>query len=256
MDGPRQTRRRLLQGGAGTVLGLALAGAGARPGAAVAGPGPPAHAEPGELRLFARDYVPKGWLGCTGEKITRSDHPDLVAAIGDRFGGADGEVRLPDLRSRALVGRGDAPGGASYKVGDEGSALAVRDPAHRSLDARPHIPDQHLARAGPDARRGPSVRLSVLASALDRLPRAGALDQPEPGAVQHRRHPLRRRRRRGVRPPDLRSFTPVGQRDPPDLPRTPFAFARTNLHAGGRPPPAAPRDLLHSHSGEYPSRPQ
>jgi hypothetical protein len=29
---------------------------------------------------------PKGRLACPGEAISKADHPDLFAAIGDRFG--------------------------------------------------------------------------------------------------------------------------------------------------------------------------
>jgi microcystin-dependent protein len=75
---------------------------------------------------------PKGRLACPGEAISKADHPDLFAAIGDRFGTDGDRVKLPDLRSRAAAGSGEAPGGAAYRVGERARALAVESNDHPS----------------------------------------------------------------------------------------------------------------------------
>jgi microcystin-dependent protein len=124
-----QTRRRFLTVSAGAVGGLLAAGTGLlRPELAGAQPSP-LDVVPGELRIFAGDFVPFGWLACHGQQLAASDHPALARAIGETFGGGgNGHVRVPDLRGRGLVGAGDPPGGPQRRLGEEGRALAVSMP--------------------------------------------------------------------------------------------------------------------------------
>jgi microcystin-dependent protein len=58
----------------------------------------------GEIRAFAFNYVPQGWLGCDGSRQPISQYVGLYAIIGPRFGG-DGKTyfNLPDLRGRAVA---------------------------------------------------------------------------------------------------------------------------------------------------------
>jgi microcystin-dependent protein len=254
MGESRHTRRRLLQGGAGAALGLVIARAGVSSGPAVAAS---AHGDPhvGELRLFAGDYAPKGWLPCTGDAISEDDHPELFAAIGDRFGTDGDRVRLPELRSRALVGSGEVPGGATYRVGERGRALAVAEsnggPSTLGLTqliSTAHAPDVMTGEVRPFAFgfapkdwiacHGQQLRISQNTRLFSIVGVRFGGDGRETFAL-----------------PDLRSFTPIGHGDPPDLQRTQLGEAKLELAPGG----AARRPRLHvtyciATAGDYPER--
>jgi Phage Tail Collar Domain len=97
------TRRRFLELSAGAVGGLLGASA------VLLNPVQRATAQPdfadvvvGELRVFAGDFVPVGWLPCAGEQIDTSKHRALAQAMGKTFGGEGKDrARVPDLRGRA-----------------------------------------------------------------------------------------------------------------------------------------------------------
>lgn len=77
-------------------------------------------AEPfiGEIRLFALNFVPAGWLACRGGTLPISQYNPLFAVIGTTYGG-DGvnTFKLPDIAGKALVGTGTHPGGSTYAQG-------------------------------------------------------------------------------------------------------------------------------------------
>jgi microcystin-dependent protein len=75
----------------------------------------------GELRLFATDYVPRGWLPCEGQTLTIAQNAALYSILGVQFGG-DGRTtfQLPDLRDRSVV----APG-PDVRVGAVGGSRTV-----------------------------------------------------------------------------------------------------------------------------------
>ena len=65
----------------------------------------------GEIRLFAGSFVPGGFLAADGQVVSISSAPALFGVIGTTYGG-DGvsNFRVPDLRGRALAGRGAGVG--------------------------------------------------------------------------------------------------------------------------------------------------
>lgn len=70
---------------------------------------------PGIVGHFAMDTPPEGWLRCNGADVSRTTYAALFAAIGTRFGSANGSTfRLPDLRGEFIRGwdngRGLDPG--------------------------------------------------------------------------------------------------------------------------------------------------
>src|SRR5918994_6591351 len=66
----------------------------------------------GEIRIFAGNFAPAGWMFCEGQLLPISENETLFQLIGTTFGG-DGEetFALPDLRGRITVHRG---GGLPY----------------------------------------------------------------------------------------------------------------------------------------------
>ena len=62
----------------------------------------------GEIRMFAGNFAPAGWLFCDGQLLPISENETLFNLIGTTYGG-DGEetFALPDLRGRVPVHQGN-----------------------------------------------------------------------------------------------------------------------------------------------------
>jgi microcystin-dependent protein len=62
----------------------------------------------GELRMFAGNFAPAGWMFCEGQLLPISENETLFVLIGTTYGG-DGEstFALPDLRGRIPIHQGN-----------------------------------------------------------------------------------------------------------------------------------------------------
>jgi microcystin-dependent protein len=62
----------------------------------------------GEIRMFAGNFAPAGWMFCEGYLLPISEYETLFTLIGTTYGG-DGEstFALPDLRGRIPVHQGN-----------------------------------------------------------------------------------------------------------------------------------------------------
>ncbi len=62
----------------------------------------------GEIRMFAGNFSPAGWMFCEGQLLPISENETLFQLIGTTYGG-DGESTfgLPDLRGRIPIHMGD-----------------------------------------------------------------------------------------------------------------------------------------------------
>jgi microcystin-dependent protein len=62
----------------------------------------------GEIRMFAGNFAPAGWMLCEGQLLPISENETLFQLIGTTFGG-DGEstFSLPDLRGRLPMHQGN-----------------------------------------------------------------------------------------------------------------------------------------------------
>src|ERR1700674_437779 len=85
----------------------------------------------GEIRMFAGNFAPVGWLFCDGSLQNISTFDTLFALIGTTYGG-DGQstFALPDLSGRVPIHQG--PGFAQGQMGgEEKVTLTVAQlPAH------------------------------------------------------------------------------------------------------------------------------
>lgn len=61
----------------------------------------------GEIRMFAGNFAPAGWIFCEGQLLPISENETLFNLIGTTYGG-DGEstFALPDLRGRIPIHQG------------------------------------------------------------------------------------------------------------------------------------------------------
>lgn len=128
----------------------------------------------GEIRIFAGNFAPAGWMFCEGQILPISENDALFALIGTTYGG-DGvqTFALPDLRGRLPVHQG-----VGYLVSQRGGTEEVtlttsQIPAHgHALLA---------TEAAAQATAGPAG--SLLASANTPLYAAGGGSVPMASAV-------------------------------------------------------------------------
>lgn len=62
----------------------------------------------GEIRIFAGNFAPAGWMFCEGQLLAISENETLFQLVGTTYGG-DGEstFALPDLRGRLPIHQGN-----------------------------------------------------------------------------------------------------------------------------------------------------
>ena len=81
----------------------------------------------GEIRLFAGNFPPNGWMFCEGAVLAISENETLFNLIGTTYGG-DGQstFALPNLASRVPIHQGTNPGsGSTYTLGQLGGVESV-----------------------------------------------------------------------------------------------------------------------------------
>jgi microcystin-dependent protein len=73
----------------------------------------------GEIRMFAGNFPPNGWMFCEGAPLPISENEVLFQLIGTTYGG-DGEetFNLPNLASRVPMHMGTGPDGTTYQIGE------------------------------------------------------------------------------------------------------------------------------------------
>src|SRR5438477_11818524 len=74
----------------------------------------------GEIRMFAGNFAPAGWMFCEGQLLPISEYETLFQLIGTTYGG-DGQstFALPDLQGRVPVHMGQGPSiSQNYQIGE------------------------------------------------------------------------------------------------------------------------------------------
>jgi microcystin-dependent protein len=119
----------------------------------------------GEIRMFAGNFAPNGWMFCEGAPLAISENEVLFQLIGTTYGG-DGEetFNLPNLASRVPIHMGTGPDGTTYQLGEmagtEQETLTTQQiPNHShaflcsevTATTRNPLPDFSPARGGFDA---------------------------------------------------------------------------------------------------------
>ena len=73
----------------------------------------------GEIRMFAGNFAPNGWMLCEGQTIPISENDVLFNLIGTTYGGDGQETfNLPNLASRVPIHMGTSPSGTTYQIGE------------------------------------------------------------------------------------------------------------------------------------------
>lgn len=90
----------------------------------------------GEIKPYAGNSEPTGWLKCDGRAISRINYAALFDVIGTTYGAGDGSTtfNLPDMRDRFPVGSG-----SSYALGDTGGSPDAIVPYHNHSFTNPKV---------------------------------------------------------------------------------------------------------------------
>src|SRR3712207_5565861 len=75
----------------------------------------------GEIRMFAGNFAPVGWMFCEGQQLPISENETLFQLIGTTYGG-DGQenFNLPDLRGRVPIHQGNG-----FTLAEQGGAEEI-----------------------------------------------------------------------------------------------------------------------------------
>ncbi|MFN8429044.1 MAG: tail fiber protein [Spirosomataceae bacterium] len=88
----------------------------------------------GEIRMFAGNFAPAGWMFCEGSLLPISEYETLFQLIGTTYGG-DGEstYALPDLRGRIPIHQGSGFILAETGGAEEITLTVNQIPAHNHV---------------------------------------------------------------------------------------------------------------------------
>jgi microcystin-dependent protein len=130
----------------------------------------PTSSEPllGEIRLFAGNFAPRGWVFPDGQVLPIAQNTALYSILGTAYGG-DGRTSfaLPDLRGRTAIHAGNGPGLTNRPLGqktgvDSVTLTQAQMPAHSHT--LPWLDDRTLQTGGgqPYTNMQPSLALNYL----------------------------------------------------------------------------------------------
>ena len=113
----------------------------------------------GEIRMFAGNFAPAGWMTCSGQTMPISENDALFTLIGTTYGG-DGQETfgLPDLQGRLPNHAGQGPGlSNNYQLGEKGGTESV------TLNTN-QIPNHNHVVAGTNTQQQNSPQNAVFAT--------------------------------------------------------------------------------------------
>lgn len=113
----------------------------------------------GEIRIFAGNFAPNGWMFCDGSLQSIAQNEVLFNLIGTTYGG-DGQstFALPDLRGRVPVHQGTGPGLSPRIIGEVGGSETV------TLTAAQMPQHSHALQASSGLANGAAGAAGVLAA--------------------------------------------------------------------------------------------
>ena len=80
----------------------------------------------GEIRIFAGNFAPSGWMFCSGQLLSIAQNDVLFTLIGTTYGG-DGQSTfgLPDLQGRVPIHQGQGPGLSNRTLAERAGVESV-----------------------------------------------------------------------------------------------------------------------------------
>jgi microcystin-dependent protein len=107
----------------------------------------------GEIRMFAGNFAPAGWMLCSGQLLPISENETLFQLIGTTYGG-DGQstFALPDLQSRVPIHQGN-----SFILAQNGGAEEIT----LTVNQIPTHSHQMLASTSPGTQNAPNNNVTA-----------------------------------------------------------------------------------------------
>jgi microcystin-dependent protein len=107
----------------------------------------------GEIRMFAGNFAPAGWMFCDGQLLPISENETLFQLIGTTYGG-DGEstFQLPNMQSRVPIHQGTGPDGVTYQLAEAAGVEEVT----LSIQQIPNHTHPFLASTGAGTSNNPT----------------------------------------------------------------------------------------------------
>ena len=114
----------------------------------------------GEIRLFAGNFAPAGWMFCAGQLLPISENETLFNLIGTTYGGnGQSTFALPDLRGRVPIHFGNGFTLAQNGGAEQVTLTVQQLPAH-----------SHPMLASADPASSPNPAAHVLAETASTTP--------------------------------------------------------------------------------------
>lgn len=138
----------------------------------------------GEIRMFAGNFAPAGWMFCDGQLLPISENETLFTLIGTTYGG-DGQSTfgLPDLRGRLPIHQGNGFILAETGGAEEITLTVQQIPAH----THPFVASNAVANDPNPANNtlGESSAISLYQSASPNAPMAPQMISSVGGSQPH-----------------------------------------------------------------------
>ena len=113
----------------------------------------------GEIRMFAGNFAPAGWMFCDGQLLPISENETLFNLIGTTYGG-DGQETflLPNLQSRVPIHMGKGKDQVTYQLAEMAGTEQV------TLTTQQIAQHTHPLQASSDPASSASVGNNVIAT--------------------------------------------------------------------------------------------
>lgn len=138
----------------------------------------------GEIRMFAGNFAPAGWMFCSGQLLPISENETLFQLIGTTYGG-DGQstFALPDLQSRVPIHQGNGIILAETGGAEEITLTVQQIPIH----THPMLASTNTASAQAVASNviGKSTQVDLFINAVPQDPMNVNAIQPVGGSQPH-----------------------------------------------------------------------
>ena len=139
----------------------------------------------GEIRMFAGNFAPAGWMFCEGQLLPISENQTLFQLIGTTYGG-DGESTfgLPDPRGRIPIHQGNGFILAETGGAEEITLTVNQIPAHNHPFLVSTSSAGQSAPANSLPGNSPSLFLYLQDVTAVNVPERGCVDGRQPAAQQ------------------------------------------------------------------------
>jgi microcystin-dependent protein len=152
----------------------------------------------GQIKMFAGNFAPVGWLFCQGQILSISQNTALFSLLGTTYGGnGTSTFALPNLQGCFVMSSGQGPGLSPRDLGETGGEAAVTL-LTTSMPAHTHNAEANTAGGNTDsptgadwafAHKGKAPIMAYTASESSNVPMNAEALAPAGGSQPHNNLP-------------------------------------------------------------------